>query len=190
MSRPARSIAAALAALAALLLALPAAAQEPGFSPAQPEIRTLVLRAGTLVPMATVERLSSKRAHQGQRVALEVTEDVLVDGRIVIRRGARAVGEVARVVEKGVLGKSGKLRIRAMFIDLGGSRIRLDGEAHDRGRSGAAPVVGAAVLIGVSGAFISGTSAVLPPGSPIDGRVFQDVRLILRSASAPAPIRL
>ena len=130
--------------------------------------------------MATVERLSSKRAHQGQRVDLEVTEDILVDGQIVIRRGARAVGEVARVVEKGVLGKSGKLRIRAMFIDLGGSRIRLDGEARDRGKSGAAPVVGAAVLIGVSGAFISGTSAVLPAGSPIVGRVYQDVPLIVR----------
>ncbi len=181
MSRAGRSFAAAFA---IFLSSMPAMAQEPGTAPADAGVRTLVLRAGTPVPMATVDRLSSKRAHQGQRVDLEVTDDVLVDGRIVIRRGARAVGEVARVVEKGVLGKSGKLRIRAMFIDLGGSRIRLDGEARDHGRSGAAPVVGAAVLIGVSGAFISGTSAVLPPGSPVPGRVYQDVQLIVRSAPA------
>jgi hypothetical protein len=181
MSRTGRSIAAALA---MALLAAPAAAQDAGSAAAESGARNLVLCADTLVPMATVERLSSKRAHQGQRVGLEVTEDVLVDGQIVIRRGARAVGEVARVVEKGVLGKSGKLRIRAMFIDLGGSRIRLDGEARDRGQSGAAPVVGATVLIGVSGAFISGTSAVLPAGSPIVGRVYQDVRLIVRVTTA------
>lgn len=178
MSRIGRSIAAAFA---LALAAVPAAAQDEAATPTETGARTLVLRADTLVRMATVERLSSKRAHQGQRVDLEVTEDVLVDGQVVIRRGARAVGEVARVVEKGVMGKSGKLRIRAMFIDLGGSRIRLDGEARDRGKSGAAPVVGAAVLIGVSGAFISGTSAVLPAGSPIDGRVYRDVPLIVRS---------
>jgi len=177
MSRAGRSIAAAFA---LALSAIPAAAQDGAAMPAEPGARALMLRADTPVPMATVERLSSKRAHQGQRVDLEVTDDVLVDGQIVIRRGARAVGEVARVVEKGVFGKSGKLRIRAMFIDLGGSRIRLDGEARDRGKSGAAPVVGAAVLIGVSGAFISGTSAVLPAGSPIVGRVYQDVPLIVR----------
>jgi hypothetical protein len=184
MSRSGRSIAAALVIAA---LATPAEAQQTLSAPAESSVRTLVLRAGTLVPMATVERLSSKYAHQGQRVDLEVSEDVLVDGQIVIRRGAQAVGEVARVVEKGVFGKSGKLRLRAMFIDLGGSRIRLDGEASDRGQSNAAPVVGAVILIGASGAFISGTSAVLPAGSPIVGQVYRDVELAVRAApSAPA----
>jgi hypothetical protein len=178
-----RSIAAAFAIAS---MAIPAAARnQPEEAPADSGVRVLMLRAGTPVRMATAERLSSKRAHQGQRIALEVTEDVLVDGQVVIHRGAPAVGEVARVVEKGVLGKSGKLRIRAMFIDLGGSRIRLDGEAFDRGQSGAAPLVGAAVLIGVSGAFISGTSAVLPAGSPIVGRVYRDVGLEVRGTPEP-----
>jgi hypothetical protein len=174
-------------------LGLPAAAQVPSTVPAPQALpapagdlapHALVLRAGTEVPMAMTAPLSSKRAHQGQRIDLEVTADVLVDGQLVIRRGMRGVGEVSRVVEKGVFGKSGKLRVRAMFIELGGSRIRLDGETGDRGTSGAAPVVAAVVMIGVSGSLISGTSAVLPAGSPIVGRVYQDVQLLVRAAPA------
>ena len=167
---------------------LPAGAQAPtpgqaapAAQPAAPE--HLVLRAGTEVPLELAEQLSSKRARQGQRVGLRVTEDVVVDGRIVFPKGTPAVGEVSRVVARGMFGKSGKLRVRAMFIELAGTRIRIDGEAADRGRSGAAPVAVAAVLVGAGAGFISGTSAVLPAGSPLTGYVHHDVRLML---GAPA----
>ena len=151
---------------AALLAAAPAAAQD------------LVLRHGTRVPMKTLEPLSSKRARQGQRFGLEVSEDIRVDGMLVIPRGARGVGEVSRVVVKGVMGKPGKLDVRVMFVEVGGTRIRLDGKARDRGQSGAAPVALAAPLIGVSAGLFTGTSAVIPAGSPIDGFVYQDVPLV------------
>src|SRR3712207_7039641 len=53
----------------------------------------------------------------------------------------RSVGEVSRVVEKGMMGKPGKLEVRVMYVDVGGTRIRLDGKARDKGASGAAGVV-------------------------------------------------
>jgi hypothetical protein len=162
------------AVVAAMLLAaapLTAAAQP---APAAPE---LVLRHGTRVPMQTLQPLSSKRARQGQRFDLEVSEDVRVAGLLVIPKGAHGVGEVSRVVIKGMMGKPGKLEVRVMFVEVGGQRIRLDGEARDKGASGAAPVVLAAPLIGVSAAFFTGKSAVIPAGAAIDGFVFQDVPL-------------
>lgn len=161
--------------LAAALLAgapLGAAAQPP------PAGQELVLRHGTRVPMRTVARLSSKRVHQGQRFDLEVSEDIRVDGMLVIPKGTRGVGEVSRVVAKGVMGKPGKLDIRVMFVEVGGVRIRLDGKARDRGQSGAAPVALAAPLIGVSAGLFTGTSAVIPAGSAIDGYVYKDVALV------------
>jgi hypothetical protein len=137
-----------------------------------------VLRQGTPVPMKTVAPLSSKRARQGQRFDLEVTDEVRVDGMLVIPKGAHGIGEVSRVVTKGVMGKPGKLEVRVLFVEVAGTRIRLDGKARDKGASGAAPVVLAAPLIGLNAAFFTGKNAVLPAGSSIEGVVFQDMPLV------------
>jgi len=162
------------AVLAAMLLAAAPAAVAAQAIPAS----EIVLRHGTRVPMQTVQPLSSKRALQGQRFDLEVREEVRVGGMLVIPKGAHGVGEVSRVVEKGMMGKPGKLEVRVMYVEVGGARIRLDGKTKDKGASGAAGVVIAAPLIGLTGAaFVKGKSAVIPAGSSIDGFVYQDVPL-------------
>jgi hypothetical protein len=155
---------------AALLAGAPlGAAAQPAAAP--------VLRQGTPVPLRTIAPLSSRRVHQGQRFDLRVDDDVRVDGLLVIPKGAHGVGEVSRVVTKGVMGKRGQLEVRVLFVEVGGTRIRLDGKAKDRGESGAAPVALAAPLLGVSAGFFTGTSAVIPAGSSIDGFVYQDMPL-------------
>jgi hypothetical protein len=160
---------------AALLAATPLGVSA---QPAPPAAE-LVLRQGTRVPMQTLQPLSSKRARQGQRFDLEVSEEVRVDGLLVIPKGARGVGEVSRVVIKGMMGKPGKIEVRVLYVEVGGRRIRLDGKAEDKGASGAAPVILATPLVGiVNAAFFTGKSAVIPAGSAIDGFVYQDLRLV------------
>ncbi|MBV8686845.1 MAG: hypothetical protein JOZ90_10740 [Alphaproteobacteria bacterium] len=166
------------AAAAGLLLVAPAAAQPPEVPPPPlPAPSGPVLKAGTRVPMRTREPLSSKTARQGQRFDLEVTEPVLVDGLVVVPLGARGVGEVRRVVEKGMFGKAGKIEVQLLFVEAGGTRIRLGGRAKDKGASGAAAVAIGLPLVGISSAFVSGTSARIPAGTPIDGYVYQDLPL-------------
>lgn len=160
----------------ALLAAALLAAAQPGAA-AQPA-PGLVLLKGTPVALKTLAPLSSRRAIQGQRFDLVVSDEVRVDGLLVIPRGARGVGEVSRVVTKGMMGKPGRLEVRVLYVEVGGRRIRLDGSTSDKGASGAAPVVLAAPLIGVSAAFFKGKSAVLPAGSTIEGFVFQDLPLV------------
>lgn len=164
----------------AALLACASAGAAAQIAPAAAE---LVLRHGTRVPMQTLQPLSSKRARQGQRFDLEVSEDVRVDGLVVIPKGARGVGQVSRVVSKGMMGKAGKLELSVLFVEVGGTRIRLDGKATEKGSSGAAPVVLAAPLIGTSAAFFTGKSAVFPAGTAIDGFVYKDMPLVRPGAS-------
>lgn len=158
--------------LAAILLAAPPAIAQP-----VPAATQLVLRQGTPVPMKTVQPLSSKRAVQGQRFDLEVVDEVRVEGMLVIPKGAHGVGQVSRVVTKGMMGKPGKLEVRILYVEAGGQRIRLDGKGKDKGSSGAGGVLIAAPLIGMSAAFVTGKSAVIPAGSTLEGVVFQDVPL-------------
>jgi hypothetical protein len=153
--------------------------------PAEPEQAPLVLRYGTRVPMKTVQPLSSRRAHQGQRFDLEVTEEVRVEGYLVIPVGARGVGEVSRAVPKGMMGKAGKLEVRVLFVEVGGQRIRLDGQAGDRGKSGMGPVALATPLVGIASGFFTGPSATIPAGSAIDGYVYKDVPLARPAAPTP-----
>ena len=140
-----------------------------------------MLRAGTEVRMRTLEALNSKHARQGERFALEVVEEVVVEGGVIIPRGAMATGEVARVVGRGIMGKAGKLELRILFVEAGGARIRLDGRAVDRGKASTGPVVAGTVLIGPLASFVQGTSAQIPAGTYVSGFVYADVPLMPQS---------
>ncbi|PSJ40643.1 hypothetical protein [Allosphingosinicella deserti] len=182
-------IAAALIAFAAILAGeSPQAAAPQGHSPAPPVTAVPspgggrpVLRAGTEVRMRTLEALSSKHARQGQRFALEVVDHVVVEGGVVIPRGAPATGEVARVVGRGIMGKAGKLEVRILFVEAGGARIRLGGRAVDKGKASTGPVVAGTVLLGPLASFVQGTSAQIPAGTAVLGFVYADVSLMPQS---------
>ena len=138
-----------------------------------------VLRAGTAVPLVTSADLSSNTAIQGQRFDLAVTKNVLVDGMVVTPKGTRAVGEVSRIVDKGMFGKAGKIEVRVLFLELGGRRIRLDGLSGEKGKSGLGVTAVAVVLVGTLGGFVKGKSAVIPAGAKLSGYIHDDLPLRL-----------
>lgn len=150
-----------------------------------------VLRVGTEVPLKLSEELTTKgkKLKTGYRFHLEVSENVLVDGHVVIPAGTPAFGEVTDVRNKGMWGKSGHLNARVLYALVNGRQIRLTGNFDDKGVTGTAGVVGAVALLPVAGFFTTGTSAKLPIGTPVKGFVDEDVPLAFAS-SAPAPMEV
>ncbi|UYY57034.1 hypothetical protein [Sphingomonas sp. S2-65] len=148
-----------------------------------------ILRSGTSVPLRTVEALTTKgkKLRVGQRFNLEVAEPVMVDGQVVIPVGSPAVGEITHVRNKGMWGKSGKIEARILYVRANGVQIRLTGQVDDKGVTGTAGVVGAAVLVPVAGFFLTGTSASIPTGSHITAFVEEDLPVSF-SGSSPAPM--
>jgi hypothetical protein len=186
----------ALAALscAAVLVSAPGLAQTTAPISA-PVSSGAVLRTGTPLPLKMAEALTTKdkATKVGQRVRLEVAENVLVDGRIVIPAGSPAMGEVTDVKNKGMWGKSGKINARVLYVTVNGRQIRASGQFDDKGKSGTAGVVGAAVLLPVAGFFVTGTSAEIALGAPVNGFVDEDVPLSFAATGAapmtvPAPV--
>lgn len=147
-----------------------------------------VLRAGTEVPMITREELTTKKKQLriGQRVQLETSANVEMNGVVVIPVGTPGVAEITEVRNKGMWGKSGYINARVLSIRLGDRNIRLSGTFDDKGVTGTAGVVASVALVPLVGFFTTGTSANIPSGSGLKG--FLDEDIVFRTVSVAAPV--
>ncbi|MFL6734068.1 MAG: hypothetical protein ACJ8EY_05175 [Sphingomicrobium sp.] len=142
-----------------------------------------VLRAGAPVPVVLAEALTTKgkSLKVGRRVQLEVAQDVLLNGRVVIPARSPVEGVITEVRNKGMWGKSGAIRLHIKAVNINGTNIRLNGDMDTRGETGTAGVVGALVVLPVAGFFVTGTSAEMPLNMP--GRAFLDQDIALAPAA-------
>jgi hypothetical protein len=82
-----------------------------------------VVAAGTALPIALVEAITTKTAQPEQRVAAELTEDVVVDGRVLLPAGSEVIGHVVSAQRSGRV--KGKARLVVAF-----DTIRAGGRTH------------------------------------------------------------
>jgi hypothetical protein len=85
---------------------------------APPSPYEFTLRNGTPIRMKLGKTISSATAHVGDEVDLQVAEEVVVDGFLVIPQGAAAVGSVKEAEPKKRLGHGGKLAFSINFVRL------------------------------------------------------------------------
>lgn len=157
---------------------------------AAPAPTNAVLRTGTVVPLRLTEELTTKgkKLRVGQRFHMETAEAVLVQGVTVIPVGSPAIGEITDVRNKGMWGKSGHLGARILYVTVNGRQIRLSGAFDDKGVAGGVGATAVAALVFLpAGFFMTGTSALVPLGAPVNGFVDEDVPLAI-AATAPAPL--
>jgi hypothetical protein len=76
------------------------------------------LRNGTVIHLKLAKSISSATAHVGDVVELHVTEDVVVDGMLVVPEGAKAMALVTEAEPKKHLGHGGKLGFSVNFVQL------------------------------------------------------------------------
>ncbi len=137
-----------------------------------------VLRAGAPVAVVLSQALTTKGKNLkvGQLVQLEVAQDVMLGGRVVIPARSPVEGVLTHVRNKGMWGKSGAIRLSISSVNINGTKIRLKGDMDTRGETGTAGVVGAIVVLP-----IAGTSAEMPLNMP--GRAFLDQDIALAPAA-------
>jgi hypothetical protein len=173
---------------AGLQPAVPAAQIAPITAPVT---TNAILRAGTPVSLRLLQEVTTRKkaARVGQRINMEIAAPVDVNGVVVIPAGTPAWGEVTDVRNKGMWGKSGHLEARALYARVNGRQIRLTGTFDDKGVTGTAGVVAAAVFVPVVGFFVTGTSAKLPQGGTVNAFIDEDVELAITDAK-PAPLQV
>ena len=76
------------------------------------------LMDGTPVKLRLSETMTSATAKVGQEVPFEVTEDLTVDGVVVLPKGATAIGTVTDCNPRKSMGRAGKLDISITYARL------------------------------------------------------------------------
>lgn len=132
---------------------------------------TTKLRANQRVFIETLEELVAKgdRVQAGQRVRAQISRDVLVNGKVLIKKGTTVFVKVDSVKQKKLAGIKGELSLRAFATEsIDGQVIDLDGGYHKEGRSKMALSITLAVVVFLPLIFIRGKAAVLPTGTIFD----------------------
>ena len=168
--------------LLAQTVVVPAPPQTQNVTVVQQQAVGNVLRAGAPVPVVLSQFLTTKGKglKVGQRVQLEVAQDVLLNGRVVIPARSPVEGVLTHARNKGMWGKSGAIQLQIKSVTINGTNIRLKGDMDSRGETGTAGVVGAIVILPIAGFFVTGTSAEMPLNMP--GRAFLDQDIALPPA--------
>jgi predicted phage tail protein len=102
-------------------------------------------------------------------------EDIKLAGKTIIPLGTPAYGEVTKVDQKGMFGKSGKVGTRLLAIKFNDQEIRITGTLDGAGAGGTAATIGAVAVIPVAGFFVTGKSALLSPGLQTNGFLESDL---------------
>ena len=138
----------------------------------------LILPEGTEFEVVLEERVSSATAKPGAPVLLRTADDVVVDGRLVIRKGTHVRGSVAVVHPGGRMGVSGELGLRIESTTaIDGRPIRLRATSARRGRTKTRETAELTSALGPLMMLRRGGEAVYPAGE-----------VLLVGTSAPVPV--
>lgn len=132
--------------------------------------------AGTHVSVRLTETVSSETATDGQKVGAEAAQDVTVDGKLVIRSGARVQAHVEEAKSAKRFGGQSSLRVRFDSVEgVDGDDIPLQGTIADVGRKqtgkDTATIAGSAVGGAVLGKVIGGDDQDAAVGAVVGGGI-------------------
>jgi len=149
----------------------------------------------TAIRVRTKNEISSETAHVGDDVQMEVLADVVVNGYVVVREGASAIGQISRVREARSMGRHGNVALTLKYVEaLTGEHILASGSRGEKakGKTGerTAEVVVTSAVFGAPIAalwlFEKGEESTIPPGTAFSVYTAGDTMIDLSMLPAAA----
>lgn len=134
--------------------------------------KQVTVKAGTIIPLASVDQVKAADVHEGQTVDFRVMRDIMVDGVCVVSQGTIAKGKIVEASKSSVAGTKGKLIINISNLILpNGDPLyfsNTDVRIYGKNRTPVSVVVGLFTLFGF---LIPGSKAVMPAGYEVQATV-------------------
>ena len=80
--------------------------------------QSVVIKAGTIVPLEALKTIRAVEVHEGETVDFKVSREVTVDGKTVIPAGTLAKGTVYEAKRSTAFGTRGRLGIKLRYLTL------------------------------------------------------------------------
>lgn len=133
----------------------------PAPAPAAPPRPTVTVPAGTVVNVRLTEAIDVDVSRAGQRFKAVVDDPVMIDGSIVIPRGAWASVQAVNVQQSGTMKGSDKISLKLNSINFGGlvyevATAYVETKGKGEGKRTARKVGGGAGLGAVFGGIVGG----------------------------------
>jgi hypothetical protein len=96
-----------------------------------PTPRPRIVAAGTALPIVLKAGLSTKTAQPEDRVVAELTENVVVDGDVLLPAGSEVSGHVVSAVRSGRVKGKARLVVSFDHVRAGGQTFRIDASGFD-----------------------------------------------------------
>jgi len=137
----------------------PASDMAVPFNELAPQASRIQIPAGTLIEIQTVSKISSASANEGDRIKFLVARRVMVNGVMVIDRGATARARIVKVKPAGAWGSGGLLSWVMEDVDaVDGTHVPIKLSDRVAGKNRRKAVVAAAIATG---------AAVFPYSPPV-----------------------
>ena len=115
--------------------------------------------AGTTIHLAVATPLSSSSAKLGDTFAIRVVDELVIDGMVIVEKGASGQGTITMVEGAGSNGHAGKLGLQYDFVTASdGNKIKLSNTQHTdqgegQGGKASTATVATYLLLGPLGLF-------------------------------------
>jgi hypothetical protein len=149
---------------------------------------TFPLVANTLFELETVDAVSSKTNHSGDRFDLRLREPLRYGPVVLVPAGTPVHGEVAHATENRWGGIAGELILAARYVQLPTGRLRLRSSIAASGKSRTGASATTVILFGIAGVFVQGDNRTLPAGTPLSARLAEPVTFECEGAPAPSAV--
>ena len=141
----------------------------------------VVIKAGTIVPLESVNNVRASKVHLGQIVDFRVMRDIKVDRKVVIPSGAIAKGAVYEAKRSSWCGTKGRLgvKVRSVVLPNGDELFFTASDIYITGKNRTAVAVVPAVLGIIPTLFICGSKAEMKAGYEVDATIASTTKIIL-----------
>ncbi|MHB1459574.1 MAG: hypothetical protein ACYC0V_21905 [Armatimonadota bacterium] len=144
----------------------------------------LKIAEGTPIKLELTRSLTSGKVKTGEAVTYRTREDIIINGEVVIAKGAKGLGKVTVSKRRGMLGKKGKLEFTVESVTaINGVPVPLRTSIENSGKSNSGAVIASALLLTVFAVFISGRDITIKEGTEIVAYVDTDTLIDVKSNS-------
>lgn len=138
------------------------------------EAQALRVPQGTVLELMVLNEVSTRNAVAGTPVVLRLNQPLVVEGRVLLAVGAKALGEVTEAKGSEAAGGRGKMTARLTYLEANGRQLPITGDLSQIGTGGKSDDALRWVLAPFYAPFAPGNNAKLKAGQIVNGVLTTD----------------